>query len=125
MGKFLEKSVGIEQVKGDVFKTLNNLTYISDKTQAILVPQGFNTDGYSKPEFTHILVGDNFSDDIRCSILHDYLCQNHGYYEGKKFYPLTFKEANDLFYEAMRSLGIGRFKACLMRFAVNFNPKRW
>ena len=141
MGKFLEDDFQVEQLdKGDIvdgkplkassgiFKTIENLTYITNANESITVPEGFVTDGYSKPQITEILVGGRYEDDIRPSTLHDYLCQYHGYYKdstGLNYCPLSFNRVNDLFYEAMRSVGINWFKAKIMRFCVNFNPNRW
>jgi len=121
MGKFLNESPPIQQVFEKIFITLADLNYISDKKQKILIPKGFRTDGYSKPNFTHVVVGHNFADDIRACILHDYLCKLHGYYEGNRLIKLSFKEVNDLFYEAMLSVGIRKTKAKLMYISVFFN----
>ncbi len=125
MGKFLQESIQIDQVNAGIFKTLNDLTYITNAGSKITVPKGYVTDGYSKPQLTEWLVGGRFEDDIRPSTLHDYLCQYRGFYQGVIYNPLSFKKVNDLFLEAMLAVGINPVKARLMRFAVNFNPGKW
>lgn len=137
MGKFIQDTVDLRQIDDGIFATLSELEFISEKQEHnITVPFGFRTDGYSKPTILESLVGGRYEDDLRPAVLHDYLCQNKGYYYYKKrFIPLTFDEVNDLFYEAMRSEGVKKskdnpngislLKAIVMRQAVNFNPGRW
>lgn len=133
MGKFIQKTIDIRQTDKDgVFKTLSNLTFVTEKLKGkkyerIFVKAGYITDGYSKPFWSKSLVGGSFGDDLRPAVIHDFLCQNKGYYVANTDYyiPVTFKEANDIFYEAMRAVGINRFKAYLMYLAVFLNKNRW
>ncbi len=125
MGEFLQKSVRIEQVDDGIFRTLSLLVFKTAKGRTITIPKGYVTDGYSKPQWTQWIVGGRFEDDIRPSTIHDYLCQHHGFEESSVFIPVSFDRANDIFYEAMVSVGIPKWKASLMRFAVNFNSNKW
>lgn len=146
MGKFLQNHIEIVQLGKDdiingkpvspsagIFQTLEDLTYLTNGGLLIQVPAGYITDGYSKPIFTEWLVGGRFEDDVRPAILHDYLCQFKGFHEvwmmentkTTKYIGLAFKKVNDIFYDAMIDVGINKFKAKIMRFAVNFNPQRW
>jgi hypothetical protein len=74
------------------------------------------TDGYSKPSWTHPLIKGNFQDDVRPAIIHDYLCFTK---------RVSFKRANNVFYETMRAAGISKWRAAAMRIAVEFNRDRW
>jgi hypothetical protein len=129
MGKFLQKQsdVKFNIVKTGVIKLNTPLVYITKDGAMIKTPVGYITDGYSKPKWTQSLVGGRFEDDVRPAIIHDYLCQFHGYTSTitGKFVPVSFDKTNDIFYEAMIVAGIKKHKALLMRFAVNFNKDRW
>lgn len=122
---FIEKTVQLEQVSAGIFKTLTSLTYVSNKAEVIKVPIDYVTDGYSKPTLTQSIVGGRYEDDVRPSTLHDFLCQNRGYFIENKLVKLSFNRVNNLFYEAMISVGIKKRKALLMRIAVEFNPTRF
>jgi len=125
---FTEKTVQLEQVSAGIYKTLTALTYTTKKGEIINVPIGYITDGYSKPRLTEILVGGRFEDDIRPSCIHDFLCENKGYYNSEGvFVPLSFNKVNNIFYEAMdeKDVKISWLKAVVMRIAVEFNPNRW
>jgi len=129
MGKFLQEQndVKFNIVKTGIIKLNTSITYITNDGAMIKIPSGYITDGYSKPKWTQSLVGGRFEDDVRPAIIHDYLCQYHGYTSllTDKFVPVSFDKTNDIFYEAMVDVGIKKTKALLMRFAVNFNPSRW
>ena len=74
----------------------------------IIVPAGFVTDFASVPRlFWSILprIGKHAS----ASIIHDYLYFSH---------ERTKKEADDIFYEGMIVLGVGKWKASIMKDAV-------
>ena len=118
MGIFLSDEVLLKQSKVNPKKWITeNLTRFASTFMGIHeVPVGFLTDGYTKPMYTHPLVGGNFSDDVRPAVLHDWLCFRK---------ELTFKQANDMFYEAMRAVSIPLWKCIIMRWAVNFNPDKW
>jgi hypothetical protein len=151
MGYFLQKSVTLEflpegaivdglpiDASSGIAKTNSDLFYKTGNKN-ILVRKGYITDGYSKTiefklfgkEFKlpilEALVGGRFEDDPRPAVIHDYICQLHGYYDAysEGFCPLAFDEANDIFLEAMQDVGINPFKRFIMRKAVNFNPNKW
>lgn len=139
MGKFLEDSVGLDSIEAGtiiegktigasdgIYRTLNELRYLSDTGHLISVPIGYITDGFSKPWWSKWLVGGRFEDDPRPAVIHDYCCQYKGYFNKYgKYVPLTFNEVNDIFFEAMVDVKIRPWKRRVMRFAVNFNPSKW
>jgi hypothetical protein len=121
MGKFLQDTIQLESIanKPGIYKTLSELTYVSNKNKTYKISSGYITDGYSKPQLTQSLIKGRFEDDARPAILHDYACQYH------KELNLTFKQANGLLYESMRSVGISYWKCISYYIAVFFNPKKW
>jgi hypothetical protein len=137
MGIFLQPSVIADQITKDncpngvdykdgLVMTLNDLTYISNKKHEIYIKTPYLSDGYSIPLIFKSITGGSHDLDNRPSTLHDAACQYKGYYDTKgNYYPLSFKEANDLLYESMRTVGISWWKCFTFRIAVNFNPKKW
>lgn len=134
MGKFFQKRSEIpiaqSNIDPDKYITLAELKYQTKKGESIEVPKGYITDGYSKPIWAKSLVDGSFGDDIRPALIHDYLCQNKGYWEyntinSKRFQPLSFKRVNDIFLEAMKDADIPFFRRWLYRIAVSFNPNKW
>lgn len=127
MGKFLQeqKDIDFNFIFTGIIQINDELTYITNKDEIITVPAGYITDGYSKPKWTKIIVDGRFEDDIRPSTIHDYLCQYHYYYTDGIKIPVSFKRANDIFFEAMITAGIKPFKAKLMYFAVFLNKNKW
>lgn len=124
---FRQNSVDLRQLSSGFYETLTDLDFFTKQGEKITIKSGYKTDGYSKPKLTESLVGGRFEDNILPAILHDYLCYNKGYFDfdKEKSIKLTFKRVNDLFHEAMLSVGIPKFKALIMRLAVEFNPSRW
>ena len=94
------------------------------KQKKIIIPSGYETDGYSKPQVTKALVDGSFGDDIRPAIVHDFLCQYHEFkneYDGN-IVKVSFKRANDIFYQAMADIKMPLWKRIIYRIAVSFNP---
>lgn len=81
----------------------------------IIVPTGYETDFASVPRVfgTWLLFGGVANE---AATLHDYLCDVK---------ILTTKESNKLFYEAMLSTGIGKWKAWCMYQAVHLFGPKW
>ncbi len=129
MGKFLQdiNEISYRQVAPGIFQLLSPLEYQISETEKIIVPFRYKTDGYSKPQVTKALVDGSFGDDIRPAIIHDYLCE---YHEFKNVYSgdivkVSFKRANDIFYQAMTDIKMPLWKRIIYRIAVSFNPKKW
>lgn len=129
MGKFLQDidEISYCQVAPGMFRLLSPLEYQISETEKIIVPSGYETDGYSKPQVTKALVDGSFGDDIRPAIVHDFLCQYHEFkneYDGN-IVKVSFKRANDIFYQAMTDIKMPLWKRITYRIAVSFNPKKW
>lgn len=84
------------------------LTYIRHDGEAITVPTGFVTDLASIPRIFHSLIPVN-GPHSPAAIIHDWL------YETQTFLR---KEADEIFLEAMRDLGVSWLRRSLMYSAV-------
>lgn len=92
------------------------------KQECITVPKGFVFDGASIPRWLWSLVGSPQTGRYRdAAIIHDWL-----YYRGR-VWPRDYrprKDADRVFYEAMRANGVGYERATLMYWAVRlFGPR--
>ncbi len=89
--------------------------YIDSRNKKWVVPPGETVDGASIPEALWSTIGGPFSGRYRkASVIHDFFC-------GYKVRPA--KEVHGVFYDAMRTSGVGITKAKLMLFAVlRFGP---
>jgi len=77
----------------------------------ITVPEGFLTDLASVPRFLWSLVPPHSPDYAAAAVLHDYLYEwNNGMF--------TKVVADGIFYEAMRVLGVPKWRAIIMYLAV-------
>ena len=83
---------------------------------AIVVPKGFKSDGFTNFGFDFIVP--RFGKGLKCAILHDYLCE--GFHSGLN----TRKFADEVFLEAMlETRAFCKFKAYLLFFAVRIFAK--
>ena len=92
------------------FKTLAELTYITNKGVSHVVPIGFITDGASIPKLFWSFIGSPFTGLYRrAALIHDYL-----------YYIQTTKRscADRVFLEAMKSLKVSLWKRRVMYYAV-------
>ena len=89
------------------------LVYVEDNGNTYYVPEGFKSDGFSIPKIFHWW-HKPLEGNISPAILHDYIleCPN---------IIMTFIEANNVFSEAMKSVGFGFFKRKTMEFATDIN----
>lgn len=103
----------VKSVRGTEERVLNRaLVYEARNKELIVVPRGFKTDYASIPGFLRGWI-DQDSGQIRdAAVLHDYL-----YSIGKELGYSRY-DADYYFYEAMRSLGMGRIKAWTAWVAV-------
>lgn len=91
-----------------------DLVYQDANGRRWVVPEGYVTDFASVPHTP--IASWLFRDHAQmAAILHDYLCTN--------YYPraMTWREAADLFHEAMLAEGVSRWRAWLMRRGVLFH----
>lgn len=129
MSKFFQdiNEISYRQVSPGIFQLLSPLEYQISETEKMVIPFGYKTDGYSKPMITKSLVDGSFGDDIRPAIVHDFLCQHHKFlntYTGK-LVNVSFKRANDIFYQAMKDVKMPLWKCVTYRIAVAFNKNKW
>ena len=87
---------------------LQDVLYFDVDTAPIFVPKNFITDGASCPRILWALCAPMSGPQAEAAVLHDYLYS--------KDCPLQYSrlEADDIFWEAMRSNGTGLIKAWLI-----------
>lgn len=80
----------------------------------IAVPAGFNTDGASIPQVFWNIIGP-FGPYFASAIIHDFLYSKSGFFR----YPhITRKQADDIFLEGMKKLGVAWWQRRSMHLAV-------
>ena len=93
-----------EHVKGNDWKVINSLVYVTEKSKKrIEVPVGFVTDYASIPKLLLGVFGRPSGKMAEPATLHDYL------YRTKT--DFSRKEADEVFFEALRGKGVSWFKA--------------
>jgi len=108
-----------EKLRGRLWKVHESFVYEVGHDEVIYVPRGFVTDLASVPRpFWPICpTDDGYS---QAAVLHDWLCRHQGKVE--KFY--TVRRTSEIFYNAMRELGIGKLRAGIMfRAVLHFGPQ--
>lgn len=94
------------------------------KQEDITVPAGFDCDGASIPRLLWTLVGSPMTGRYRdAAIIHDWL-----YHQSRRWprAKRSRKDADRVFYEAMRANGVGYERAHIMYWAVRlFAGSRW
>lgn len=112
----LESVHGISQMK--VVREFCWRGYVTDKVQTICVPKDTITDGASIPRVFRRLIGGKFARYRDAAVVHDWLyaTPGHGY---------TRLEADQVFLNIMRELGIKRWRRRLMYRAVRMGGWRY
>lgn len=97
---------------GKKLKLLKGFYYYrkNDKNSIIVVPEGYESDGYSSGLFEFLVP--RFSVGTKCAILHDYLCDN--FHKGL----CTRKFADEVFLEAMLETTKMKFRSRFLWFCV-------
>ena len=98
----------VDQVN-DRWELHTPLVYTSMGGQRYAVPAGFRSDLSSIPRLPLVYMLLKRGDTHRAGVLHDYLC---------RYQIVRRGQADALFYEALRSDGVGRVRAWLMWAAV-------
>jgi hypothetical protein len=110
MARFLTKLITREvcEIEG-IYALEQPLVYESDLVGRITVPTGFRTDFASVPRLplTYLLAGGKGN---RAAVIHDFL------YSGGR--PMTRKQADAIFKEALEACGYGSFTVWLMHTGV-------
>ncbi len=96
-----------EPVDGKWFEVVEEVLYESDSI-ATIIPIGTKTDFASVPRFFRRLIS-KVGKYGKAAVLHDYLCELEGF---------PRKDADKIFLEAMKALGVGWFKRRTMYFGV-------
>lgn len=97
-----------EPIDGKWFITLDSFWYISKDNIGYQVPRDLYTDFASIPRAFRGLIS-RTGRHGKAAVLHDFLCGH---------YKVTRKEADQIFLEAMKTLGVGWLKRRTMYFGV-------
>jgi len=102
---------------GKIFRLHFAFTYQLGKMK-ITVPVGFDTDFASIPRFARMLIP-KLGRYNKAAVIHDYLYQHHMIEKTYKLsYVFTRAEADAIFRDGMRDLGVAKWKYTLMYWAV-------
>lgn len=97
----------IEEREG-AFLLVEPLIYHSALIGMVTVPRGFDTDGASIPPIINELWKEG-GKKMRAAVVHDWLYRYH---------PVSKRQADMVFLEAMKVVGVGLIKRYLMYYAV-------
>lgn len=106
-------------LKGDYYEVTESFKYYIDDaaTMWVYVPAGFLTDGASVPRPFWWLIPP-LGRYAQAAVVHDILCERGVAYKDGVAYHVDRKEANDIFYHAMKVLGVPKIQRKLMYWAV-------
>lgn len=113
MSNFLTK---LRTEQDGVWNTLlSDLVYQDDELGRVTAPVGFVTDFASLQGFKNVVLFVVYALLVnygnRAAVIHDFL-----YTKGSS--PVTRKQADALFYRALRADGVARWRACIFWFGV-------
>ena len=92
--------VVISPVGKDKYEVVKSYLY-----KDIRIKKGYITNGADIPRFLWSVFPPNSPEYLSAVVLHDYMCSKIGVF--------TYKEADDMFYEAMIEIGVSKWKAKL------------
>ena len=104
------------------FRVTQPFRYVTSEGFTLAVPRGTTINGASIPCFCYRLIGPPCGDYFEASAVHDWLWSVavHGLKNG---WPADFRWANAVFLDAMRTLGVARWRRGLMWAAVSANGR--
>lgn len=112
-------------LRKDHWVTTEGFTYYlgnKDSDKWVQVPIGYLTDGASVPRlFWSVLPP--WGKYGQAAVLHDFLCDYGFIYDKGVITPVSRKEADEIFYEAMEVLQIPKLKISMMKRGVNLYRK--
>ena len=100
----------------NLLRLSSDLIYYDNRSsQLFVIPAGFICDGASIPQSLWVVFGSPFDFEYRkAAFLHDFLYRNA---------VISKAEADQLFYDALREIGLGYTKAQSIYLAVKFFGK--
>ena len=112
----------LEQIAAQLWRTLTPIIADLDGYPLITVPAGFETDGASVPRLFWPICP-KFSNYTNAAVVHDYL-YFHRAVPGH-FDEYDRADADRIFLELMRELGVSRWQRWAMYSAVRMFGPRW
>ena len=120
----LYKGTPTLQPKGGKYKLVSSLSVVykdsADNIKAVLVPEGYVTDGASIPRILWEEIGSPFDPRfMTAAIVHDWHCNiRDGEIPSIHKDSISVDEMSTLFFELLRHEGVGKLKASAMERAV-------
>lgn len=111
----------ISPTRGDKWRLIEPLLYVTDVGYRITVPKGFVMDLASIPRLARPLFPVH-GRHTRAAVVHDWLYHQEGQLKGRKF---TRLEADQIFYNAMLELHVPQWRAWVMYKAVRLGGWVW
>jgi hypothetical protein len=107
----------VEQISGGIWETHEAFTFTWNGTE-IIVPEGFKTDFASVPRPFRMFVPKSGKYN-QAAVVHDFIYVH----QVERF---TKQEADLIFLDGMKVLGVGRMKRTIMYYAVKYFGKgKW
>jgi hypothetical protein len=110
MGAFSTKTIRVQTSDGHFFVLLESFSYTADDGTVYVVPAGTVTDGCSSPRILWPFVAP-FGFPFLSAVLHDFLYSGSGVPKAR---------CDELFHEAMLSVGVTRLTAAVLYAAVRY-----
>lgn len=89
-----------------------------DRTQWVVVPEGFHSDGATVPVPLLNKIIKPWGNYTQAVLVHDVLCVHHQVYSSGQLITISQKKADDIFLEAMEVSGVSWLKRHAMYVAV-------
>ena len=112
MGQFKSK-LKYKIISENQIELMQPLIFVDENGNQYRVPTGFKSDGLSVPAWANWFQ-EPFGFGLEAGIVHDYILENPNI-------EMSFLEANDVFDEALKALGMGWWKRNTLELATDFN----
>ena len=98
-------------------KLLENFSFIDSDGKMWTAPKGEIVDGSSIPRWAWSIIGSPFVGEHRnASVIHDVFC---------RFRIETDNATHEMYIEAIKVSGVGKFKSKLMKTALKIGAPKW
>ena len=112
MGQFLEKG-SVKRISATTVERVERLVYLADDGTHYEIPVGELSDGLSVPRWAHWFQKP-FGFGVLAGYLHDHILENPDI-------DMSFLEANDLFGEALKALGMSWMRRKVLELSCDLN----
>lgn len=116
------KPLTVTQLDADLWKIENSFEYYLDKDASckVIIPKGFETDFASVPRLFWIFFPPSSGKYVQAAVIHDYLYEGGYVFKYGEAMTVSYKEADEIFLEAMTVLGTPTWQKYPIFYAVRF-----